>query len=458
MEVQEILQSQDEYLSGVNARSIKYRIKKLKTLKRTIALHENDIMQALYDDFYKPNYETLAAELFTVHKEIKCFIDNLGEWSSPENVTPSLLNFPSSEKIYHEAYGKVLIISPWNYPFQLAIMPMIGAFASGNAVVLKPSRFTAHTANIIETICHTVFDQHEVVVCKGGVDTSQQLLEEKWDHIFFTGSTAVGKIVAKKAAEHLTPTTLELGGKNPCIVDETADLKLAAKRIAWGKWLNAGQTCIAPDTVLVQENVKDDLIKHLKSWVKKFYPDTLEESHDLTGIINEKHFKRLVELKEENKVLFGGDINEEKKKIAPTLIDEPSMESTIMQQEIFGPLLPIISYESDEALKRLTDHFYQPLAYFIFTRNKKKAKQWMREKQFGGGVINDSIIHVINEKLPFGGVGNSGMGQYHGYYSFKTFTREKAIVDHKIWYDQPFRYPPYKGKLGLLKKLKRWIT
>ena len=458
MEVQGILQSQDEYLSGVNARSVKYRIKKLKTLKRTIALHENEIMQALYDDFYKPNYETLAAELFTVHKEIKCFIDNLGEWSSPENVTPSLLNFPSSEKIYHEAYGKVLIISPWNYPFQLAIMPMIGAFASGNAVVLKPSEFTAHTANIIETICHTVFDQHEVVVCKGGVDTSQQLLEEKWDHIFFTGSTAVGKIVAKKAAEHLTPTTLELGGKNPCIVDETADLKLAAKRIAWGKWLNAGQTCIAPDTVLVQENVKDDLIKHLKSWVKKFYPDTLEKNHDLTGIINEKHFKRLVELKEENKVLFGGDINEEKKKIAPTLIDEPSMESTIMQQEIFGPLLPIISYENDEALKRLTDHFYQPLAYFIFTRNKKKAKQWMREKQFGGGVINDSIIHVINEKLPFGGVGNSGMGQYHGYYSFKTFTREKAIVDHKIWYDQPFRYPPYKDKLGLLKKLKRWIT
>lgn len=458
MDIKNIQKQQDQYLISSQATSIKYRLRKLKALKKSIEKHEDQIMQALHDDFYKPNYETYAAELFTVYKEIKCFIENLSEWSSPENVMPSLLNFPSSDKIYHDAYGKVLIISPWNYPFQLAIMPMIGAFASGNAIVLKPSEFTVHTAAIIELICLEVFDQHEVVVCKGGVDTSQQLLKEKWDYIFFTGSTAVGKIVAKAAAEHLTPTTLELGGKNPCIVDETADLKLAAKRIAWGKWLNAGQTCIAPDSILIQQDVKESFINHLKSWIKKFYPDPLSKSEDLTGIINEKHFRRLVELIEENDILFGGAIDEEKRKIEATLIDEPPMESSIMQQEIFGPLLPIISYKDDDALKEKLTHFHQPLAYFIFTKNKKKAKRLMREKQFGGGVINDSIIHVINEKLPFGGVGKSGMGQYHGYFSFETFTREKAVIDHKTWYDQPFRYPPYRGKLGLLKKLKGLIT
>lgn len=458
MDIKNIQKQQDQYLISSQATSIKYRLRKLKALKKSIKKHENQIMQALHDDFYKPNYETYAAELLTVYKEIKCFIDNLSEWSSPENVMPSLLNFPSSDKIYHDAYGKVLIISPWNYPFQLAIMPMIGAFASGNAVVLKPSEFSAHTATIIETICLEVFDQHEVVVCKGGVDTSQQLLKAKWDYIFFTGSTAVGKIVAKAAAEHLTPATLELGGKNPCIVDETADLKLAAKRIAWGKWLNAGQTCIAPDSILIHQDVKESFINHLKSRLKKFYPDPLPKSEDLTGIINEKHFKRLVELIEENDILYGGAIDEEKRKIEATLINEPPIESSIMQQEIFGPLLPIIGYKDDDALKEKLTHFHQPLAYFIFTQNKKKAKRLMREKQFGGGVINDSIIHVINEKLPFGGVGNSGMGQYHGYFSFETFTREKAVIDHKTWYDQPFRYPPYKGKLRLLKKLKGLIT
>ena len=454
MNATEVKEIQVDHLANIN--SLKYRIQKLKQLKKVISDNEDAIMQALNKDFHKPHYETYAAEIFTVHKEIKCFIKNISEWSEPGSVMPSFVNFPASNKIYREPYGKVLIISPWNYPFQLAVMPMIGAFAAGNAVVLKPSEFTPETADVIEKIVKIVFDKNEVSVIKGGIDTSQQLLQQKWDYIFFTGSTAVGKIVAKAAAEHLTPTTLELGGKNPCVIDETANLQLAAKRIAWGKWLNAGQTCIAPDTLLVHQSVKTKLIDELKKRIDEFYPDGIND--DLTGIINEKHFNRLVDLKENSKVIYGGSIDHEKFKIAPTLINEPELSSKIMNQEIFGPLLPIISYSSEEELDDLLAHFHQPLAYFIFTENKKRAQERMKKKSFGGGVINDSIIHVINEKLPFGGVGNSGMGQYHGYYSFTTFTREKAVVDHKTWYDQPFRYPPYKGKLGLLKKLKSLLA
>ncbi len=454
MDVSDIRKMQDHYLAETT--TVKYRIQKLKDLKNAISEHEDNIMKALKTDFYKPDYETYAAEILTVYKEIKCFVNNITEWSEPGSVPPSILNFPASNKIYRDPYGKTLIISPWNYPFQLAVMPMIAAFACGNAIVIKPSEFTPETANVIEKIVKTVFDRNEVIVIKGGIDTSQELLQQKWDYIFFTGSSAVGKIVAKAAAEHLTPTTLELSGKNPCVVDETANLKLAAKRITWGKWLNAGQTCIAPDTLLVHRSIKTKLINELKIRMDQFYPEGIND--DLAGIINEKHFIRLNNLIKNAHVIYGGSVDQEKFKISPTLIDEPELSSPIMNQEIFGPLFPIIGYSSEEELNELLDHFHQPLAYFIFTGNKKRAQERMKQNTFGGGVINDSIIHVINEKLPFGGVGNSGMGQYHGYYSFKTFTREKAVVDHKTWYDQPFRYPPYKGKLGLLKKLRRWIA
>ena len=454
MDISAVRNEQGEYLAQKSP--VKQRIKKLKHLKKVIADHEDEIMSALEKDFFKPSYETYAAEIFTVHKEIKCFINNLAEWSEPKSVAASLLNFPATNKIYRDPYGKTLIISPWNYPFQLAVMPMIGAFAAGNSVVLKPSEFTAETADVIEKIVDQVFDHQEVVVMQGGIDVSQELLQQQWDYIFFTGSTTVGKIVAKAAAEHLTPTTLELGGKNPCVVDESANIQLAAKRIAWGKFLNAGQTCIAPDTLLVHHSIKTKLIDELKKSIDEFYPDDI--SDDLTGIINEKHFNRLVELKESSKVIYGGKVDHQKYKIAPTLIDEPELTSSLMNQEIFGPLLPVISYSTEQELNDILTHFHQPLAYFIFTGSKKRAQERMKRKVFGGGVINDSIIHVINEKLPFGGVGSSGMGQYHGYYSFTTFTREKAIVDHKTWYDQPFRYPPYKGKLGLLKKLKRLLA
>jgi len=454
MDVSAVRKKQDEYLAQKSP--LTERIKKLKRLKKGIAAHEDQIMNALEKDFFKPNYETYAAEIFTVYKEIKCFINNLAEWSEPRSVTPSLLNFPATNKIYRDAYGKTLIISPWNYPFQLAVMPLIGAFAAGNSVVLKPSEFTPETADVIRSIVNQVFDEQEVFVMQGGIDISQQLLQQQWDYIFFTGSTAVGKIVAQAAAEHLTPTTLELGGKNPCVVDESADLKLSAKRIAWGKFLNAGQTCIAPDTLLVHHSIKTKLINELKKRIDEYYPDGIND--DLTGIINEKHFNRLVELKENSKIIYGGEIDHQKYKIAPTLIDEPELSSSIMNQEIFGPLLPIICYSNEQELNDLLAHFHQPLAYFIFTGNKKRAQERMKQKVFGGGVINDSVIHVINDKLPFGGVGSSGMGQYHGYYSFTTFTREKAIVDRKTWYDQPFRYPPYQGKLGLLKKLKKLLA
>lgn len=436
---------------------VKERIQQLKKLKSEINFRENEIIEALKLDFQKPMFESMVTEIIVVYKELDLFIKNLESWSQPKSVRSSILNFPSSDKIYHRPYGNVLIIAPWNYPFQLAINPFIAAIATGNTVTLKPSELTPHTSTILEKIIKKIFTEEQATVIQGDKEVAQQLLDLKWNYIFFTGSVAVGKIVYQAASQHLTPVTLELGGKNPCIVEASAKIQLTAKRIVWGKFLNAGQTCIAPDYILVEKSIKPALIKALKEEIIAAYGKNSIASPDFARIINQSHFERLKNLIDEEKVLFGGQTDADENFMAPTLIDEPQQSDKIMEDEIFGPLLPIISYENKSDLKKIIRSYSTPLAFFVFTENKSFANKIMEQFPFGGGVINDVVIHFANEKLPFGGLGNSGIGAYHGKHSFYCFTHQQAVVNRKTWLDIPFRYAPYHNKLKWLKKFKNWL-
>ena len=437
--------------------NINFRKESLKKLLFSIQENEDRIIKALYDDFKKPAFEAVLTETSYVISDLKDTIKNIKCWSKPKKVLPSLLNFPSKDYIYSEPYGKVLIIAPWNYPFQLALCPLIAAVAAGNSVVLKPSELTPNTSSLIAEIISNVFDKNHVEVIEGGVEVSQNLLSKRWDYIFFTGSVAVGKIVAKAAAEYLTPITLELGGKNPCIIDETANLKLAAKRIVWGKFINAGQTCIAPDYLLVHKSVKLEFTEHLKQEITNAYGENPELSPDFTRIINTKNWERLFNLIEPEKVVFGGQSNKETCFLAPTLIDETSLDSEIMKEEIFGPILPILSYHNTVDLKHIITKYEKPLSLYVFTTNNYFAEKMIQIFSFGGGCVNDTVIHFSNNRLPFGGVGHSGIGAYHGKLSFDTFSHKKAIVKKANWLDLPMRYAPYNNKLKTIKKLLKWL-
>ena len=442
----------------MNYRSdLKYRKETLIKLLNQIIIHENDIVKALYDDFKKPAFEAVLTETNYVISELKDTIKNLNKWAKPKKVLPSILNFPSKDFIYKEPYGKVLIIAPWNYPFQLALCPLISAVAAGNQVVLKPSELTPKTAAIIAQIIEETFHINHVEVIQGDAEISQKLLSQRWDYIFFTGSVTMRAIVAKAAAEHLTPVTLELGGKNPCIIDETANLKLAAKRIVWGKFINAGQTCIAIDYILIQKDMKAKFIDYLKEEIKLAYGQNPEESPDFARIINLKNWERLVRQIEPEKVLFGGKTDAEELYIAPTLIDEPKLDSLIMKDEIFGPLLPIISYEIETDIKNTISKYEKPLSLYVFSENKSFADKMILNYSFGGGCINDTVIHFSNKRLPFGGVGHSGIGAYHGRLSFDIFSHQKGIVKKANWLDLPMRYAPYKNKLKLIRRILKWL-
>ncbi|MES2543469.1 MAG: aldehyde dehydrogenase [Bacteroidota bacterium] len=436
---------------------INFRKESLKKLLFVIQENEDAIIQALYDDFKKPAFEALLTETNYVITELNYFIKNIKQWAKPTLVLPSLLNFPSWDYIYSEPYGDVLIIAPWNYPFHLAISPLIAAVAAGNLVTLKPSENTPNTSKLIEKIISETFSPDHVKVILGGSSVAESLLGQKWDYIFFTGSIKVGKIVAKAAAENLTPVTLELGGKNPCIVDETANLKLAAKRISWGKFINAGQTCIAPDYILVQTKVKTRFITYLQEEIKNAYGENPEISPDYCRIINEQNWMRLTSLIETEKIILGGISNKETNYIAPTLIDEPSLGSSIMKEEIFGPILPIISYESEADIKKIISSYEKPLSLYVFTENKAFAKKIIQNFSFGGGCINDTLIHFANKRLPFGGVGHSGIGAYHGKRSFDLFSHKKPIVKKANWLDIPIRYAPYNDKFKKIRRILKWL-
>lgn len=430
-----------------------FRIKKLKALKKEIGKREKDIYDALHKDLRKSGFESMTSETVLVEKEISKMIKMLPLWNRPQRVKSSLINFPSKDYILPEPYGKTLIISPWNYPFQLAVTPLVGAIAAGNTVVLKPSEFAPHTGKIISEIIENVFDHGHVAVMEGDASTATTLLQKKWDYIMFTGSTSIGKIVAKAAAEHLTPTTLELGGKSPCIVDESAPIGITAKRIVWGKFLNCGQTCIAPDYLLVQEKIKDQLTQELIVQIKKAFGENQQDSADYGRIAHQKHFKKLKDSLQNQNIIFGGQTDEKEFFFSPTLVNNPSFDSELMQEEIFGPILPIISYKSEDEIHEILSVRDRPLAFYVFSKRKKFINQLFQRYSFGGGVANDSIIQFANDNLPFGGIGNSGMGAYHGKYSFKNFTHEKPLIKRGFWFDIPGRYAPYPKSLSLLKFL-----
>jgi aldehyde dehydrogenase (NAD+) len=437
--------------------NINSRKESLIKLLDVIIKHENEIVQALNDDFKKPPFESIATETSYIISELKDTIKNIHKWAKIKRVTPSILNFPSTDYIVKEPYGKVLIIAPWNYPFQLALCPMIAAVAAGNQVVLKPSELTPKTSAIILKIVEKVFQNHHVKVIEGGVEVTKKLLAQRWDYIFFTGSVNVGKIVAKAAAKHLTPITLELGGKNPCIIDETANLKLAAKRIVWGKFINAGQTCIAPDYILIQEDMKSHFVDFMKNEIIKAYGKNPKDSPDFARIVNEKNWHRLMSMIEQQKVIFGGETDIEDCYIAPTLIDEDDLDSLLMQEEIFGPILPIISYKDENEITQIISKYEKPLALYVFTDDEKFARKTVTNFSFGGGCVNDTVSHFSNNRLPFGGVGHSGMGAYHGKLSFDTFSHHKGIIKKANWLDINLRYAPYSNKIETLKKLLKWL-
>jgi aldehyde dehydrogenase (NAD+) len=457
MDIPTIVQQQKDFFKSQKTKDIAFRKVSLKRLLEEIIKQEKEITDALYADFRKPEFESVATETRIVINEVNRVLRKVNSWAKPISGIPALLNFPSTSRIVNEPYGTVLIISPWNYPFQLAFSPLIGAVAAGNTVVLKPSELTPHTSKIISGIISSVFETNHVCVIEGDAVVAGKLLQERWDYIFFTGSVSVGKLVAKAAAGNLTPVTLELGGKNPCIIDKTANLELAAKRIAWGKFINAGQTCIAPDYILIHESVKEDFIAHLSNEITRAYGKDPFQSNDYPRIINQRNFDRLKEMLVNEKILMGGETNEHALYMSPTLIDSPDLNSEVMKGEIFGPILPILTFAGETGIESRISSYEKPLALYVFSNSRKFTTRMIRRYSFGGGTINDTTVHFADHRLPFGGVGFSGMGSYHGKHSFHTFSHQKGITRRYNWLDIPVRYAPYHGKLGLLKFFMKWL-
>lgn len=431
---------------------INYRKQKLKALFERIELNEKTILHALATDFNKPEFEAVVTETAYVLSDIKYTIRHIDRWAKPQRKWPSLLNFPSIDTLYFEPYGKVLIIAPWNYPFQLAIAPLVAAIAAGNSVVIKPSELTPSVSTIIRKISEEVFTEEEVKVIEGGIATAQNLIQHHWDYIFFTGSVAVGKVVAQAAAKHLTPYTLELGGKNPCIVSADTHIQITARRLVWGKFMNAGQTCIAPDYILVHESIYHDLTTALIQEIQRAFGTNPKESADYARIINTKNWERLQEFLQDGELLYGGDFDKATNYLGPTLLGNPSKNSGVMRDEIFGPILPILAYTDENEIHQWISSYEKPLALYVFSKNTSWAKKLFKNYAFGGGCINDTLIHFNNKRLPFGGVGKSGNGAYHGRWGFDTFSHHKACVYKPFVVDIPFRYAPYKNKLNVVKK------
>ncbi|MEH1847104.1 MAG: aldehyde dehydrogenase [Nostoc sp.] len=447
-----IIQNQREFFQTGKTKDVNFRIEQLKNLKQAIIEHERSIVEALQADLHKPELESYLTEIGVI-KEIDYAIKHLKNWTKPKKAAVSFDFFSYSAQIYPEPLGVVLIIGPWNYPFNLIISPLIGAIAAGNCAIIKPSEIASHTSSIIAKIIAKHFDPAYIAVVEGGVEASQKLLAEKFDHIFFTGGTAVGKIIMAAAAKYLTPVTLELGGKSPCIVDTDINLEHTVRRITWGKFINAGQTCIAPDYLLVDKKIKKDLIDGLEKCLKEFYGDNPANSPDYARIISQKHFERLVNFLKDGEVIIGGENQPSERYIAPTVIDSVSLEDSVMQEEIFGPIIPIIEYTDIAEAIALINSRPKPLALYLFSQNKNLQKRVLQETSSGGVCINDTVMQVGVSSLPFGGVGDSGIGNYHGKASFDTFSHDKSVLQNSFWLDLKWRYAPYKGKLPLIKKL-----
>lgn len=449
-------ENQERLLNSFGGRSLSSRKDRLKRLKGVVSSREGEILDALQKDLGKSPTEGYLTEISVLYQEIDLFLSRLDGWSRPRRVSTPLTLWPAKSRIVPEPYGRVLIIAPWNYPFQLLFSPLVGALGAGNTAVLKPSESAPATAELAASLVREAFPEGEVILFNGDASITETLLEEPWNYIFFTGSPRVGRLVMSAAAKHLTPLTLELGGKSPAVVDRDADLETAAKRIAWGKFLNAGQTCVAPDYLYVHEEVAINLVKRIESWLLRFYGKNPAESPDYGRIVNLYHFKRLTNLLEGTVPVLGGAPLEERLYIPPTVITGIGWEHPLMEEEIFGPILPVLTFsELDSALEEIKRR-PPPLAFYLFTRDRRKAEKALERLPFGGGCFNDTILHLANSNMPFGGVGSSGLGSYHGESSFRTFSHYKSILIGSSLFDNPFRYPPYSS--SKLRWLKRFFS
>ncbi len=454
MEIQDLYTKQKEFFNTNQTKDIDFRIDQLKKIRRILKESEEQIFQAIYDDFGKSRFETYATELSLLYHELNVFIKKIRRWSSRIQVSTNLANTPAKSYIIPEPLGTTLVIGAWNYPVQLALIPAITSLAAGNTVMLKPSELPSRTSQVLAKMINEHFPSHYFSVIEGGVETTTKLLEHRYDKIFFTGSTRVGKIIYQAAAKHLTPVTLELGGKCPTFVLADCHIKLTAKRIVWAKFLNAGQTCIAPDYILAEDSIEGPLIDALKNEIDLYHQNSEDIAENYLRIINTAHFDRLTKLIDHEKVCYGGSTNRQNRFISPTLLKDISFEDQVMEDEIFGPILPILTFKNlDKAIEKVKER-PKPLACYIYSRNKKRIDKLLHEISFGGGAINDSIMHLSNSKLPFGGIGFSGMGNYHGKYGFDTFSHFKSILHKSSWFEPNIKYPPYtKGKLRLMKWL-----
>ena len=451
----ELCQQQQAYFKTGETRSLEFRLAQLKKLRIAVVTHEQEIVDALYKDLKKSEFESFGTEIGQLLKEMDHAIKNLKKWASPKSVTTPLMFFPSTSKIYQDPLGTVLIIGPWNYPFMLVMSPLVNAIAGGNTVVLKPSEEAAHTSVLIQKIITTYFDAKYIAVVQGiGAEVIPALINGfRFDHIFFTGSTFVGQKIMELGAKQLIPVTLELGGKSPCIVDASANIDYTAKKIAWSKLMNVGQTCVAPDYLLVHQSVKAELIEKLKSNFKKMLGEDSSKSKDYGRIINLKRFKKVISYLSEGKVVFGGKHNESDLFIEPTILDGVSISDSVMKDEIFGPILPVITYDTKEEVMEWVEKNPFPLALYIYADDRKVQDFYISNLRFGGCCINNGLIHLGNSHLPFGGVGYSGTGQYHGKFGFDAFSRPKAVMNSKSWFDLPVWYAPFGNRVKLLKTI-----
>ena len=452
MNFTDILEGQKTFFNTQKTKSLSFRRIHLEKLREVVVQNEKLLYDAIYKDFGKSKFETYVVELSFILKDIDYYLKNLKSLAKPKRVSTNLANQLGSSKIYAEPLGNTLVIGAWNYPYQLSLSPLVAAMAAGNTCILKPSEIAENTMKAMAKITNENFPKDYLFVAEGGVEETTEILKLKFDKIFFTGSPKVGKIIYEAAAKHLTPVTLELGGKSPVVVTSSANFEVAAKRIVWGKFLNAGQTCVAPDYVLVDEKVKDSFLDSLKMYIQKFKYEAGAEQY--TQIINDRNFERLLKLIDQEKVFYGGNSDASKRFIEPTIMQNVTWEDAVMQEEIFGPILPVLTFKNfNEALIQINRH-EKPLSAYLFTGKSEEKKNFISKISFGGGCINDVAMHLSNEALPFGGVGNSGIGNYHGKFGFEAFSHQKGILDRATWGEPDLKYPPYsEKKLKWLKKL-----
>ncbi|WP_410695192.1 aldehyde dehydrogenase [Chryseobacterium sp. SIMBA_028] len=452
MEIERIVQDQRDFFKTQQTKSLAFRKMYLEKLRNLIISNEHLLYEAIYKDFGKSKFDTFTTEISFILNDIDYYLKNLKSLSKPKKVSTNLVNQLGSSKIYAEPLGCVLVIGAWNYPYQLSLSPIIAAITAGNCCILKPSEIAENTMKAMANIINENFPSEYLYVYEGGIDETTELLKLKFDKIFFTGSTKVGKIIYKAAAENLTPVILELGGKSPVIVTKNANLDIAAKRIVWGKFLNAGQTCVAPDYLLIEETVQEQFLEMLRKYIQEFKYNA--DSEQYTKIINQRNFQRLVNLIDKDKIYFGGNLNEEKRYIEPTILSNVDWSDNVMQEEIFGPILPVISFKNYNIALNAVLELEKPLAAYLFTNNNEEKEQFTKKLSFGGGCINDTVMHLSNDNLPFGGVGSSGIGNYHGKYGFEAFSHQKSILEKATWGEPSIKYPPYsEKKLNWIKKL-----